>query len=168
MSRLLHILSKRPDVQDRLRRELLEIKSQKNGQDLSYDELNSLPYLDAICRETLRLWAPFFKLSRNPHLDAFVQDILLLQVLSGCESFCHMTVCVFQKLISLILVHVRTQPYIYTNQFLIWTAPRYMKWLYPAVQQYSCLSSMRTGIQIYGVKVLENACSQPNRVLIYK
>ncbi|KAJ3808379.1 cytochrome P450 [Lentinula aff. lateritia] len=55
MSRLLHILSKRPDVQDRLRRELLEIKSQKNGQDLSYDELNSLPYLDAICRETLRL-----------------------------------------------------------------------------------------------------------------
>ncbi|KAJ3913334.1 cytochrome P450 [Lentinula edodes] len=51
----IEVIGQHPDVQDRLRRELLEIKRQKNGQDLSYDELNSLPYLDAICRETLRL-----------------------------------------------------------------------------------------------------------------
>ncbi|KAH7874006.1 cytochrome P450 [Lentinula edodes] len=72
MSRLLHILSKHPDVQDRLRRELLEIKRQKNGQDLSYDELNSLPYLDAICRETLRLYSPASSIVRVARQDAVI------------------------------------------------------------------------------------------------
>ncbi|KAJ4473284.1 cytochrome P450 [Lentinula edodes] len=72
MSRLLHILSKHPDVQDRLRRELLEIKRQKNGQDLSYDELNGLPYLDAICRETLRLYSPASSIVRVARQDAVI------------------------------------------------------------------------------------------------
>lgn len=55
MARLLHLLSKHPEAQDRLRQELIEAKRQKDGQDLTYNELTELPYLDAICRETLRL-----------------------------------------------------------------------------------------------------------------
>ncbi|KAJ4473285.1 cytochrome P450 [Lentinula edodes] len=55
MARLLHLLSKHPEAQDRLRQELVEAKRQKDGQDLTYNELTELPYLDAICRETLRL-----------------------------------------------------------------------------------------------------------------
>lgn len=43
------------DVQEKLRREITEAR-QKHGRDLTYDELVALPYLDAICRETLRLY----------------------------------------------------------------------------------------------------------------
>ncbi|KAJ3932727.1 MAG: cytochrome P450 [Lentinula lateritia] len=87
MSRLLHILSKRPDVQDRLRRELLEIKSQKNGQDLSYDELNSLPYLDAICRETLRLYSPASSIVRVARQDAAIHLHKPILDLNGTEIY---------------------------------------------------------------------------------
>ena len=55
MARLLHLLSKHPEVQEKLRLELNEAKHQKQGHDFSYDELTTLPYLDAVCRETLRL-----------------------------------------------------------------------------------------------------------------
>lgn len=55
MARLLHLLSKHSNVQDKLRKELIEAKRRKEGQNLSYDELVALPYLDAVCRETLRL-----------------------------------------------------------------------------------------------------------------
>ncbi len=41
------------DVQDKLRKEIAEAR--EGGCDLSYDDLVSLPYLDAICRETMRL-----------------------------------------------------------------------------------------------------------------
>lgn len=44
-----------PDVQDRLRFEITEAKLE-HGSELSYDVLVALPYLDAICRETLRLY----------------------------------------------------------------------------------------------------------------
>ena len=43
------------DVQEKLRAEVLEARALNGGQDLEYDELVALPYLDAICRETLRL-----------------------------------------------------------------------------------------------------------------
>ena len=52
MSRVLHLLSQNLDVQDKLRREIIDARA--HGQ-LSYDELHSLPYLDAVCKETLRL-----------------------------------------------------------------------------------------------------------------
>lgn len=52
MSRTLHLLSINPDIQTRLRNEIRE--AQRDGQ-LTYDQLVSLPYLDAVCRETLRL-----------------------------------------------------------------------------------------------------------------
>ena len=56
MARLLHLLSRHPEVQEKLRQEIIEAKRQKDGQDFSYDELVALPYLDAVCRETLRLY----------------------------------------------------------------------------------------------------------------
>ncbi|PPQ88841.1 hypothetical protein CVT25_010440 [Psilocybe cyanescens] len=54
LARLFHLLSMHQDVQEKLRREITEAR-QKHGRDLTYDELVALPYLDAICRETLRL-----------------------------------------------------------------------------------------------------------------
>lgn len=52
MIRALYMLSERQDVQNKLREEIVEAR---NGQDLAYDQLMELPYLDAVCRETLRL-----------------------------------------------------------------------------------------------------------------
>lgn len=54
MARILHILAENPDVQDRLRKEIVNAR-QASGGDLDYNRLQDLPYLDAVIRETLRL-----------------------------------------------------------------------------------------------------------------
>lgn len=45
-------LAEHPDAQQRLRKEITEKCGDK---ELDFDMLMSLPYLDAVCRETLRL-----------------------------------------------------------------------------------------------------------------
>ena len=57
LARILDLLAQRQDVQDSLRQEIVTAIDDE-GQDLSYDQLMQLPYLDAVCRETLRLYAP--------------------------------------------------------------------------------------------------------------
>ncbi|CAE6448527.1 unnamed protein product, partial [Rhizoctonia solani] len=57
LDRTLHLLAQYPEVQDRLREEVREAHS-LHGKDLDYDQLNSLKYLDAVCRESLRVWSP--------------------------------------------------------------------------------------------------------------
>ncbi|KAI0716854.1 cytochrome P450 [Earliella scabrosa] len=51
-------LAQRQDVQDKLRSEIIEALESQGGQDIGYDDLVSLRYLDAVCRETLRVHAP--------------------------------------------------------------------------------------------------------------
>jgi len=53
LARMFWILAQHQDAQNRLRIEIREAK--QDGNDLTYDQLEKLPYLDAICRETLRL-----------------------------------------------------------------------------------------------------------------
>ena len=50
----LYALTQQPDVQTKLREELFTIGTDNP----TMDELNSLPYLDAVVRETLRIHAP--------------------------------------------------------------------------------------------------------------
>ena len=57
ISRVLHQLCLHPQAQDRLRAEVVAAFEQY-GSTIPYDELSQLPYLDAVCRETLRLYAP--------------------------------------------------------------------------------------------------------------
>ena len=52
LSIILQLLAEHTDVQDKLRKEILDASY---GEDLDYDALVSLPYLDAVCRETLRM-----------------------------------------------------------------------------------------------------------------
>jgi len=54
LGKILFLLSIHQDVQNKLRQEIREAKT---SGDLSYDELIALPYLDAVCRETLRVYA---------------------------------------------------------------------------------------------------------------
>ncbi|PIL34519.1 cytochrome P450 [Ganoderma sinense ZZ0214-1] len=59
LSRILNLLAKNPSVQERLRAEIVEAQGGPGSDaDIPYDDLIKLPYLDAVCRETLRLYAP--------------------------------------------------------------------------------------------------------------
>ena len=59
LARTLQSLSENPHIQDKLRSELLAAST--DGENIPYDKLHELPYLDAVCRETLRLLvAPFY------------------------------------------------------------------------------------------------------------
>ena len=53
LARIFWVLAQHQDAQHRLRLEIREAR--KDGNDLTYDGLDKLPYLDAIYRETLRL-----------------------------------------------------------------------------------------------------------------
>jgi len=67
LARTLWILGQRQDAQDKLR---LEIRKARQGQEnLAYDALMNLPYLDAVCRETLRLYPPVGALARVTQED---------------------------------------------------------------------------------------------------
>ncbi|KAF9446154.1 cytochrome P450 [Macrolepiota fuliginosa MF-IS2] len=57
VSRILQLLATHEDVQEKLREEIREAQKLSDGQ-LSYDQLVSLPYLDAVCRESLRVYPP--------------------------------------------------------------------------------------------------------------
>lgn len=56
LSRVLHLLALHPDVQSKLRAEVVQARRDNAGDDLDYDVIAGLPYLDAITRETLRLY----------------------------------------------------------------------------------------------------------------
>ncbi|TFK80502.1 cytochrome P450 [Polyporus arcularius HHB13444] len=72
LSRTLHALAQHPSVQERLRAEILEAREASNGTDISHDDLVKLPYLDAVCRETLRLYAPVALITRRAAKDMAV------------------------------------------------------------------------------------------------
>ncbi|KIY62984.1 cytochrome P450, partial [Cylindrobasidium torrendii FP15055 ss-10] len=67
---MLFALTRAPHVQQKLRNELLSVPTSTP----SFDELNALPYLDAVVRETLRLHSPVTTTSRISTQD----DILPL------------------------------------------------------------------------------------------
>ncbi|KAF8714664.1 Cytochrome P450, partial [Rhizoctonia solani] len=67
LSRILQLLAMNLAIQDRLRDELLEAPAQ-----LTYDDLHSLPYMDALCRETLRLYPPVAMIEREAMVDCTV------------------------------------------------------------------------------------------------
>ncbi|KAJ7915759.1 cytochrome P450 [Mycena leptocephala] len=53
LNRLLHIIAQNPDIQDKLRAEILG-----HPETMNHDTIVGLPYLDAVIRETMRLYPP--------------------------------------------------------------------------------------------------------------
>ncbi|KAI0738093.1 cytochrome P450 [Daedaleopsis nitida] len=68
LSRILHQLAIHQDVQRKLRAELMEA-TDGGTTDLHHDDLVKLPYLDAVCRETLRLASPVLFISRTANKE---------------------------------------------------------------------------------------------------
>lgn len=65
LSRILNQLAHFTEAQRKLREEIREAKEARGGEDFDYDTLMGLSYLDAICRETLRLFPPVADLDRT-------------------------------------------------------------------------------------------------------
>nr|BED42948.1 cytochrome P450 monooxygenase [Trametes versicolor] len=61
----LYAFCKHPEVQRKLREELLAVDTETP----TMEDLNALPYLDGVIRETLRLYAPITQLSREAKKD---------------------------------------------------------------------------------------------------
>lgn len=60
LARMLHILALKPEIQDQLRQEFATAReSLAAGAEIDYDTLSEMPFLDAFCRETLRLCVLF-------------------------------------------------------------------------------------------------------------
>ena len=55
LARVLQLLAEHPNFQDRLRDEILETIESESSSTVDFDKLMELPYMDAVCRETLRL-----------------------------------------------------------------------------------------------------------------
>ena len=56
LARVLELLADHPDVQERLRDEITHaIEADGVSDTLEFDKLMELPYMDAVCRETLRV-----------------------------------------------------------------------------------------------------------------
>ncbi|KAF9254641.1 cytochrome P450 [Marasmius fiardii PR-910] len=69
LSRILSLLATHPEVQAKLREEIHD--AFQDG-DIPYDQLVSLPYLDAIARETMRVYPPVHRLTRTTLKDAIL------------------------------------------------------------------------------------------------
>ncbi|KAL0957953.1 hypothetical protein HGRIS_000134 [Hohenbuehelia grisea] len=69
MARLMHLLATHQDVQERLRAEVAEARKKFGHRELTHDELNTLPFLDGIVRETLRLHPPVTAIQRTTNTD---------------------------------------------------------------------------------------------------
>lgn len=54
MTQLMLLLSEYPAIQEKMRSEIRQAQAQ-HGEDIPYDTLVALPYMDAVCRESLRL-----------------------------------------------------------------------------------------------------------------
>ncbi|KAG9098909.1 cytochrome P450-dit2 [Ceratobasidium sp. UAMH 11750] len=71
VSRILEILANRPQIQVKLREEI-RLYFEEHKDDVNHDALLELPYLDAIIRETLRLYGPVAQLSRVNQEDTII------------------------------------------------------------------------------------------------
>ncbi|KAJ7669610.1 cytochrome P450, partial [Mycena rosella] len=67
LNRIVHVLALHPDVQEKLRAEIMETNEQP-----THDDPVHLPYLDGVVRETLRLYPPITAMTRNATQDCIL------------------------------------------------------------------------------------------------
>ena len=74
----LYQLAKNPEVQERLRDEIQEVTNGDLEKNLSYDDLQTMTYLDQVINETLRLHNPIGSLNRITTKDYMMPETDLI------------------------------------------------------------------------------------------
>ncbi|TEB40175.1 cytochrome P450 [Coprinellus micaceus] len=87
VSRVLWLLSHNVDAQNKLREEIRQAHDMCGGDRLGYDELVSLPFLDAVCRETLRLHPPAPTTVRETREDVILPFSKPVRGIDGSEMY---------------------------------------------------------------------------------
>ncbi|TEB40174.1 cytochrome P450 [Coprinellus micaceus] len=87
VSRVLWLLSHNVDAQNKLREEIREAHHMCGGDRLGYDELISLPFLDAVCRETHRLHPPAPTIGRETRGDVMLPFSKSVRGNDGSEMY---------------------------------------------------------------------------------
>ncbi|KAI0056916.1 cytochrome P450 [Artomyces pyxidatus] len=89
MSHILLLLAQHQDVQEKLRHELNLAVANAGGDELGYEDLTALTYLDAICRETLRLHPPANFIARLCRADTTIplSEPIPSAAAAGCSLF---------------------------------------------------------------------------------
>ncbi|EJC99710.1 cytochrome P450 [Fomitiporia mediterranea MF3/22] len=83
VSRILHILSQNQEAQSKLRDEVTAARREHG--DLDYDQLMELPYLDAVVRETMRVYPPVPQLDRVTRKDTVLPLLWPIVTTDGKE-----------------------------------------------------------------------------------
>jgi cytochrome P450 len=78
LARILYLLAQHQPVQDRLRNEIRQARALKDEEqgEFGYDDLERLVYLDAVCRETMRLFVGSFVPVVHEFMTAFADTLL--------------------------------------------------------------------------------------------
>jgi len=71
---IVHELAVNPDVQDRLYKEVKEVKEELNGKPLTYEILQKMNYLDMVVSETLRKWPANIATDRYCNKEFILDD----------------------------------------------------------------------------------------------
>ena len=71
-------LAKNPDVQEKLRAEIEDVTNSDSENELTYDHLQSMTYLDQVINETLRLHNPVGALNRTTTKDYMMPETDLI------------------------------------------------------------------------------------------
>ncbi|KAI0058905.1 cytochrome P450 [Artomyces pyxidatus] len=86
IARTLLLLAHHPEAQERLRKEINDTFVSSGDSELDYDELADIAYLDAVCRETLRVYPPVNFAARECRADISVPLSEPVQTSGGAIS----------------------------------------------------------------------------------
>lgn len=84
LCRILHTLAEHPVAQAKLREEI-QTARRAHGTEVPFDTLNDLAYLDAVCRETLRLYDLSMLIATLPINDVYMTVIFRCILPLGSE-----------------------------------------------------------------------------------
>ncbi|KAH8110226.1 cytochrome P450 [Phellopilus nigrolimitatus] len=98
LSQILYCLASHQEEQERLRCEIVS-SGIVGGEEVVYDDLMALPYLDAVCRETLRVHPPINFMARTACKDAILPLGMPCKSTDGLSEIDHLCIRKGQNLI---------------------------------------------------------------------
>lgn len=131
LCRILDVLAHNQDAQEKLRQEIMNARNENGGADLSHDELVQLPYLDAVCRETMRVFSPALLLTRQAREDIMLPFGNAFRSVDGVDTT---EVLVPKGTIVLLSIHgINRDPSLWGEDAAEWKPERWMSPLPEAV-----------------------------------